>query len=163
VFLRGLIRLLACTATVEFDVAQRAAGTRNTPSRMISLAFAASPLHVAPLHYSQQWDCWLPFSHSSCPVRTDARPDLRRCGPRLSLTVVHRLLPGRRALFCLRCGGRSSAASIETKRRPRFVVEPRPCGIGCCSPPSPAGQPVQPLWRLRPLRPLMPATCWRAG
>jgi glycosyltransferase involved in cell wall biosynthesis len=128
VFLRGLIRLLGLrTATVEFDVAQRAAGdSKYTLTRMISLALRGiTSFSVAPLRFVAAVGLLVTvfafvmslYALTRVLIFADAVPGW-------ASTVIAVYFLGGVQLFCLGVVGEYvGRIYIETKRRPRFIVE----------------------------------------
>jgi len=128
VFLRGLIRLLGLrTATVEFDVAQRAAGdSKYTLTRMFSLALRGiTSFSVAPLRFVAAVGLLVTvfafvmslYALTRVLIFADAVPGW-------ASTVIAVYFLGGVQLFCLGVVGEYvGRIYIETKRRPRFIVE----------------------------------------
>lgn len=128
VFLRGLIRLLGLrTATVEFDVARRAAGdSKYTLTRMISLALrGVTSFSVAPLRFVAAVGLVVTvfafvmslYALTRVLIFADAVPGW-------ASTVIAVYFLGGVQLFCLGVVGEYvGRIYIETKRRPRFIVE----------------------------------------
>jgi glycosyltransferase involved in cell wall biosynthesis len=128
VFLRGLIRLLGLrTATVEFEVGQRAAGaSKYTLTRMISLALRGiTSFSVAPLRFVAGVGLVVTvfafvmslYALTRVLIFADAVPGW-------ASTVIAVYFLGGVQLFCLGVVGEYvGRIYIETKRRPRYVVE----------------------------------------
>jgi polyisoprenyl-phosphate glycosyltransferase len=128
VFLRGLIRLLGLrTATVEFDVGGRAAGeSKYTLTRMISLALRGiTSFSVAPLRFVAGVGLVVTvfafvmslYALTRVLIFADAVPGW-------ASTVIAVYFLGGVQLFCLGVVGEYvGRIYIETKRRPRFIVE----------------------------------------
>lgn len=128
VFLRGLIRLLGLrTATVEFDVGDRAAGeSKYTLTRMISLALRGiTSFSVAPLRFVAGVGLVVTvfaflmslYALTRVFIFADAVPGW-------ASTVIAVYFLGGVQLFCLGVVGEYiGRIYIETKRRPRFIVE----------------------------------------
>ena len=128
VFLRGLIRLLGLrTATVEFDVAGRAAGeSKYTLTRMISLALRGiTSFSVAPLRFVAAVGLVVTvfafvmslYALTRVIIFADAVPGW-------ASTVIAVYFLGGVQLFCLGVVGEYvGRIYIETKRRPRYIVE----------------------------------------
>jgi glycosyltransferase involved in cell wall biosynthesis len=128
VFLRGLIRLLGLrTATVEFEVADRAAGeSKYTLTRMISLALRGiTSFSVAPLRFVAAVGLVVTvfafvmslYALTRVLIFADAVPGW-------ASTVIAVYFLGGVQLFCLGVVGEYvGRIYIETKRRPRYIVE----------------------------------------
>lgn len=128
VFLRGLIRLLGLrTATVEFEVAHRAAGdSKYTLTRMISLALRGiTSFSVAPLRFVTAVGLVVTvfafvmslYALIRVLIFADAVPGW-------ASTVIAVYFLGGVQLFCLGVVGEYvGRIYIEAKRRPRFIVE----------------------------------------
>lgn len=128
VFLRGLIRLLGLrTATVEFDVADRAAGeSKYTLIRMVSLALRGiTSFSVAPLRFVAAVGLVVTVFAFVMSLYALLRVFIfADAVPGWASTVIAVYFLGGVQLFCLGVVGEYvGRIYIETKRRPRYIVE----------------------------------------